>query len=269
MANQDSITTLYNGQHTATFKNNSHRYYVDGKLKPGVTTILGKIIAKPELMLWPLNMAMGYLETRLPTITLEDLAEARNAHVRKRDGAADVGTEVHGAAEDYLRNPETQFPYGNYSDEAQPPIARFIEWCQEKQVKTIAVEQVVYSQFKDFAGTFDSILEIEGRVYLCDLKTSNASRGAPKGIYSEYFIQLGGYYYAYEEQRLYEIEHGGTNLRSIDDLMVISCKKDGSNVDTLTASDVGLNLNDAMHLWTSTLLLHTRLKEIKGKLGVK
>lgn len=263
MANQDSTSTIYNGLHTVKFSNGNHRYYVDDELKPGVTTIMGKIIAKPELMLWPLNMAMRYLEPKIPTITAQDLADAQKAHVKRRDAGADTGTIVHKIVEDVLLGKDTSTT--DQSHEVNLAVNAFRNWKTAKCPKTVAVEQVVYSHLHKFAGTFDSILEIDGKVYLCDLKTTNASRTAPKGVYAENFIQLGAYYYAYEEQRHYEMAHGGTNLVKIDDLLVISCRKDGK-VDTLSASDLGLNLKTCMKMWESTLFLHNSLLGVKKKL---
>lgn len=271
MANQDSSTALYNGLHTASFKNSTHRYYVDGKLKPGVTTIMGKVLAKPDLMLWPLNMAMRYLEGKLPAITEADLLEARQAHIKRRDAGAGTGTLVHEIVEKLLLDPtipayKQMEALGIDNDEVLLAAHAFESWAALVRPHTTAVEQVVYSHTQKYAGTFDSILEIDGKVYLCDLKTTNASKSAPRGVYAEYFIQLGAYYYAYEEQRQYEIAHGGTALVSIDDLMVISCRKD-SKVDTCTATQLGLTLEQCMQLWTSTLFLHNGLADVKKKLA--
>src|SRR5216117_743446 len=242
MATNDIETTIYNGLHNVKFRSGNHRYYIDGKPKPGVTTIMGKVLAKPNLMLWPLNMAMKHLESKVPTITAQDLADAREAHVKRRDKGADTGTIVHRLVEESL------LKYGTGEAIVWEPDAEvtaafdgFLKWQSTVKPRAVAVEQVVYSDLHGFAGTFDSILEIDGKVYLADLKTTNASRSAPKGVYAEYFIQLGAYYYAYEEQRQYELAHGGTNLVEIDDLLVISCKKDG-RVNTMAASELQLTL---------------------------
>lgn len=276
MANQDSAITLYNGLHSVVFRNASHRYYVDGQLKQGVTTVMSKVLAKPGLMLWPLNEALKYIransEKRVESlyhyVTEELLEEASRAHITKRDKGADTGTIVHGLAEAYLSNSETAaIPAAtDFSEEVMAAMMGFAAWHTAVRPETIAVEQVVYSHLKDYAGTFDSILRINGRVYLCDLKTTNASREAPRGIYADYFVQLGAYLYAYEEQRQYELAHGGTELIEIDDLMIISCKKDGK-VDTLKASEVGLTLEDCMKMWTNTLFLHNSLGDVKKKIG--
>lgn len=268
MATRDIEATLYNGRHTLVFKNGKHRYYIDGKPTQGVTTIMGKVLAKPGLMLWPLNMAMKHLEPLLPTITAADLEAAKDAPNKRRDAGADTGTLVHGLVEDMLRTNKLFRQYPLESDEVRAAAKGFQDWHGVRRPKAVAVEQVVYSHALNFAGTFDSILEIDGKNYLCDLKTTNASRDAPRGVYADYFIQLGGYYYAYEEQRQYELANGGTNLVEIHDLMVISCRKDG-RVDAVSALSLGITPKFCLDLWTSTLSLHRGLTGIKSKLGVK
>jgi hypothetical protein len=279
MANQDIQTTLYNGKHSIIFKNGTHRYYVDTFQKQGVTTIMSKVLAKPGLMLWPMNMALKHLESKLPTITIEDFAAARKAHIEQRDKGAGVGTIVHAVVEHYLAAPHItthkhlsdlgiNSDSPEYTKEVLLALQGFEAWHDQTQPETIAIEQIVYSASKDYTGTFDSILRINGKNYLVDLKTTNASKDAPKGIYAENFVQLGAYLYAYEEQRQYELTHGGTKLVEIDDLMVLSCKKNGT-VHTLTASEVGLTTEDCSSLWVSTLFLYEKLVNVKNKIGGK
>lgn len=270
MANNDSNTLLYNGLHVAKFQNSLHRYYIDGVLKPGVTTIMSKVLAKPDLMLWPLNMAIYHLEERLMHGPLDhtDLIVAKGAHIKRRDSGASTGTIVHSHVERLLVNPNDYITDKDDSSEVVLAVHGFIDWQKINKPTVIAVEQIVYSHTHSYAGTFDSILKIGDKVYLCDLKTTNASRSAPKGVYSEYFIQLGAYLYAYDEQREYELAHGGTKLIAIDDLMIISCKKDGK-VDTCTASELHITPEECKEMWLSTLLLRNSLSKLKVQLGGK
>lgn len=267
MATKDIQADLYNGLHSVVFRNGNHQYYIDGISKPGVTTIMNKTLSKEGLMLWPLNMAIKYLTPLVPHITAEDLREARRTHKKRRDKGADVGTIVHGIVEDMLLKTGTnEVTVWEPNKEVDAAIDAFCSWRSKTKPEVIDVERVVYSHTFEYAGTFDSILKIDGRVYLCDLKTTNASRDAPWGIYAEYFIQLGGYYMAYEEQRQYELAHGDTELVEIDDLLVLSCKKDGK-VHTLSASEIGLTLEDCMKMWQNTLHLHNSLGKVKKIVG--
>lgn len=110
-------------------------------------------------------------------------------------------------------------------------LQAFIKWYKSQpNIRPLSVEQVVYSRTYNYAGTYDCLLEIDGQTVLCDLKTTNISRSAPRGIYAEHFLQLGAYAAAHHEEN---------PLEEIQDLMVIRVGKDGV-VHTLRASEVGL-----------------------------
>jgi hypothetical protein len=264
MAVGDSTSQLYNEECKVVFRDGNHRYYVNGELTPSVTTIMGQVLAKPELMLWPLNLAIKHLQEKLPNITTADLEAARQAHVQKREKGSTTGTAVH-----YIVEKRLNTPYGQFIDIEDLPqevalaALAFETWYRTIQPGVVATEQVVYSKQHKYVGTYDSILRMDGKNYLCDLKTTNAAKAAPKGIYAEHYIQLGAYYEAYEEQRQYEGED--TKLVKIDDLMVISAKKDGT-VDTQTISSLGLTPSDAAAMWRSVHHLYVQLAYLKKKI---
>lgn len=267
MANNDSNTTLYNGRFTAKFSNYHHKYHINGELKPGVTTMIGQTIAKPDLMLWPLTTALRELRAKLGiTLTEADLASAFQAHVDIKNKASDAGTMVHSFVEEILRTGNNQRFYPAQSEEVRQAMRAFQDWYAEKKPKVIAVEQVVYSERYDFCGTLDSILHIDGRTYLCDLKTTKASRTAPRGVYAENFIQLGFYALAYAEQFIWETVNGGTSLVPLNALMILSCRKDGQ-LDIVTNEDVGLTVPDCIKMAKHTYKLYKALQETKAKLG--
>lgn len=263
MAFKDIQRELYNGAVKLTYRNRSHKYYVNNELKQGVTTVLGSVLAKPGLMTWPLDLAIKYLQERLPVVTQEDLDEARKQHTKRRDSGANTGSIVHELAEKILNGENPSLD--GYDFEVKLAIGSFQEWFSASKPEVIAVEQIIYSRNHDYAGTFDSILRLNGKNYLCDLKTTNASREAPKGVYNEYFVQLGAYLEAYEEQRQYEEENGGTKLVKIDDVMIISCKKNGV-VDTVTGTEVGVTVDKCRSMWVDILKLYRQLKEIANNL---
>lgn len=264
MASQDITTSLYNGKYDVVFRNSSHTYKVNGTTKKGVTTAMSKVLAKPGLMTWAMEMALSYLKRKLPVITLADLDEARKAHTVRRDAGADIGSIVHDVAEKLLAGEAVE--WDELPDEAVLAADGFDEWLKVSKAKAISTEQVVYSETLDYTGTYDSVLKLGGRVYLCDLKTTNAGRDAPEGIYSENFIQLGAYAFAYEEQRVYEEAHGGSTLVPLDDLMIISAKKNGI-VHTKAASELGLTITDCIELWQAVWFLAERLERIKKQLS--
>lgn len=293
MASQDIQITLYGEKHTGKFSAGNHRYRIDGGYKLGVTTIIGATIAKPGLAMWPMTEALKSLgahydetsgrweirnEKELGEIGLEltgilvtadMINKAAKASTTKRDKGADTGSIVHAAVEQLLMGEPVD--YTQFNAEASRALNAFAGWQKKTQPETISVERVVYSEELDYAGTLDNILRIDGRVYLGDLKTSNASRANPKGIYPEAFIQLGAYHMAYEEERQYmkdrmESSEWEKLFPKVDELMVISCKKNGQ-VDIATTGGTGYSVAFWENRWLETFNLGNALKDAAGRLN--
>lgn len=262
MASQLIERSLYNGKyemvHNPLAKGRAPRYVVNGTDKPkGVTTILGQTLAK-DLIGWAVGCCTEYLRSKLPVVTENDLVEAAKAYTVKRDAGADTGTEAHAKVENYLMGrPQAGTP----SVEAQNAFNAFVNWFETMQPEVINVEEVIYSEKLTYAGTYDCMLRINGRVVLCDLKTTNASKRAPRGVYAENFIQLGAYALAHEEQRKYEEANGGTKLEKIDDLMVISAKKNGV-LDIVSASTLDLTVEQCGKEFERVVGLHRFLADV-------
>lgn len=269
MASEIIEREMYGGKfhmvHNPNARGRAPRYKVNDTIKPkGVTTILGQTLFK-DLIGWALMCMSEYLQEKLPVITQEDLDEAKKESTKRRDAGASTGTEAHAMVEDYLKGrPVTTVA----STEAMNAYRAFVKWFEEVTPTVVNVEEVVYSVEHGYAGTYDCTLEIDGKVYLCDLKTTNASRKAPNGVYAENFLQLGAYAHAHEEQRAYEAKNGGTKLRKIDGLMVISAKKNGV-LDVVTNKDVELDVAECGRLFTTVFALHTVLNTVTAKLGGK
>lgn len=244
MASEIIERALYNGRynivHNPNARGRAPRYLVNGTNKPkGVTTILGQTLNK-DLMEWAVSCMKEYLEAKLPLVTGEDLKEGTKEYTRRRDSGGATGTEAHAIVETFLKtgvHPNTE----SISKEAMNAYEAFLQWFETFEPTIVNVEEVIYSAEFDYAGTYDAMLKINGKVYLTDLKTTNASKKAPNGVYAEYFIQLGGYAAAHEEQRIYEESNGGTNLPKVDGVAVISAKKNGK-LDFVTNEDLGLSV---------------------------
>lgn len=267
MASEVIERDLYNGKykmvHNPNARGRAPRYKVNDTEKPkGVTTILGKVIAK-DLMSWAVACAVEYLTEKLPVVTLDDLEIASHEYEVKRDAGGSTGTEAHALVEALLkgRSPAVN----SASEEAQNAYGAFYTWYKTTKPTIINVEEVVYSEEFNYAGTYDGMMEIDGKVYLTDLKTTNSSRTAPQGVYAENFLQLGAYALAHEEQRLYEEKNGGSKLLPIAGLMVISCKKNG-NLDIVTNQDVGLSVDDCKRMFKAVMNIYTFLEFVTGKL---
>ena len=223
---EKKIVKLYGGTLTIHFSNKARNRYVIQETEHapvGVTTIL-QLLSKEGLMLWPMYEALDWLKKHP-----KDFTGAEGAYKLKSDKGKDVGSEVHRAIELFMRG-EPEVPSDPMSIKA---YKAFIKWFGETKPRVLATEQIIYSKELDYAGTYDALLEIDGKVILCDVKTTNASRHAPQGIYPEMFLQLGGYSLAHHEEN---------PEQEIDDAMIIRVGKDGV-IHTLRASDLGFNLH--------------------------
>lgn len=120
------IVEMYGGDVLLRFQEGNHRYdvSVDGgkvwDIKKGVTTVLGVVLNKPALMLWPLNEAMKSLGAKMVCTDQETqkwewvldgevvvntikIQAAATAHRRKSDKGKDSGHAVHSLVEEFLR----------------------------------------------------------------------------------------------------------------------------------------------------------------------
>lgn len=275
MASELLERTMYSGLvhvvHNPMAKGSQPRYKVTTggvTTKPqGVTTILGQTLSK-DLMKWAVDSACSYLRTKLPTVTEADLAVAADEYNRLRDAGGSTGTEAHFLVETFLKTGLKEGQLSGASPEARNAYQAFLQWFIETNPTVINVEEVIYSHKFQYAGTYDCMFNIDEKVYLCDLKTTNASRKAPKGVYAEHFIQLGAYAAAHEEQRLYEEASGGSKLLQIEGLMVISAKKDGK-LDIVTAQDMGLTVAECGKMFQRVVNIHNFLDYLTKELGGK
>lgn len=184
-----------------------HHYYADPggrKEYTGVTTILG-VIAKPALIGWAAKMACEYIRENGRNCTTAGgpvcyevfdsvLEEARTAHTKKRDTAAEAGTDLHGLVEEYVGH-SIEVNGGKPSPQyvGTEPITAFIEWAQKQDIRFIATEQRLYSKSLWVAGTCDLIFEKDGKRYVGDIKTY-------KKIWDRVpLIQCAGYALMWEE----------------------------------------------------------------------
>lgn len=237
------------------YVNQGHKYIFDGVERKGrsVTTILNRVLAKQGLALWPLDVAMKLLASRLPSISQKDLEEAAGEHIKLRNKGGDTGTVTHGLIAQILTGSEHALD-ARPTPEVTLALSAFANWRDVMNPKVLASEQMVASLRGNYYGTFDGIFEINGRLVMVDFKTTNTSREAPDGIYAKDFIQLGGYLAAYTEE---SAEHA----YDIDLLMIVSIQKNGKWA-VKTNEDLNLSIYDCMNLWNSTLLLDSRLGDM-------
>ena len=252
----------------------------------GVTTVIGDIIDKPELRTWPMNMSNSvlfgthfdeklleyvhkwekalikpeeaYSADRLHEIMLEGSRE----WTKRSDKGKDVGTLAHNAIEAYLKgeNPQETFPEPKDDKElefnirmAHNALDAFVKWWTSLPDKdVIFIEKPIYSRNLKYAGTFDLYVRIGNKNYILDIKTTNVSKKAPMGIYSEMFLQLGGYAYAFNEET--------GNI--VDDVGIIRVGKDG-RLFIATAGDLRKSVDECMRAFAFAVRLHDWLENVK------
>jgi hypothetical protein len=198
--------TLYNGKETIIFYPNSHRYRKEGDRSYllSATAITGKL-NKPFLLNWAANTACQYIESYVRNSTGKLLAEelypiieaAKTAHEKVKEKAATAGTIVHEFAEKFAKAKIDNQAYpeikDDWSDEVKHGVEAFLDWYSNNNVKFIESERLVYSKKYKYAGLFDVLAEVNGKLTIIDYKTSN-------GIYDEHYLQLVGYYIAVKEE---------------------------------------------------------------------
>jgi len=196
------------------FNKEKHEYLLDGQRMTGCTTILG-VLAKPALIPWAARMATDYIRNNAPKESLsmpdgekleeynyivseELLEEACKAHTKRKEKAGDYGTKTHEIiAEiiaDVIENSEGFIRSGRNSNKS---VDNFIQWAINNKVKFLETEKIIYSEELFIAGTVDFVCEIDGQIWVGDIKTSGS------GIYSEHFFQCAGYNIMLEDMGLY------------------------------------------------------------------
>lgn len=211
---------------------------------PGPTTALG-VLDKPFLVPWASKMAvtdLGYydkqewtpdgyvavpeedqakglarmiaIKNRVETMDYDEywemLKQAKSAHTRKKEGAADHGTIVHGWVEEFCKGNNPPMP-------TIPMVVKGVEawlrWIDKVgDIKFTLSEQKIYSRTHNYAGTLDFACTINGVPYMGDLKTSN-------NFSPTMFLQVSAYQFARLEEFPNEI---------YEKQVIVRCGKDGS-----------------------------------------
>jgi hypothetical protein len=123
-----------------------------------------------------------------------------------RDAAGRSGSLVHQATERY-DNGETVSLFNtdgsiSYSLREWNMIEKYIIFRNKFPVKILQSEQNYVSKKFGFAGTLDRVVDMEGALWLLDIKTSNA-------VHNHYFLQMAAYAKLFEEKEGMEINNIG------------------------------------------------------------
>ena len=134
---------------------------------------------------------------------LKDVGHNADLIMRK---AGKEGTQVHEAAEALVKGEEVNWmdDYGNakYSQIVWEMILKFHDFWSTYKPKLISTEEFVFSDKFKYAGTADLLVEIDGEIWLLDLKTSN-------NLHRSYDLQLAAYAKAIEEAKGIKIQRTG------------------------------------------------------------
>lgn len=156
----------------------------DGKRVPGVTTILGTVLAKPALLDWANRIGLEGINMR-----------------EYRDELADIGKAAHYLALCRLTNQEPNLDL--YAPivlkAAENSIANFIDWEKRHVVEVIMAETPLVSEQHAFGGTPDVYANVDSVPTILDFKTG-------KGIYDDMFYQVGGGYSLLLKENGYPVE---------------------------------------------------------------
>ena len=173
------------------FNDRAHRYWLDGRPIPGVTTLIGKGLPKPAIPYWAAKMVAEHVASD-PAAVAEMVdrmgpraatAALKEVPWQKRDDAAVRGTDVHALAERLVHGEDVDVPA-----HLTGHVEGYARWLDRFAVEPIVTEVPVANRAAWYAGKPDAIVRMAGAdtVWLLDWKTSS-------GVYGETALQTAAY----------------------------------------------------------------------------
>lgn len=227
---------------TLVFYEKSHRYKLDGRWVPGVTTIIGDGLPKPALPRWASKSVAEWVADheddveQLRSMGRGPLVEAlKSTPWQARDEAAIRGTDIHGLAEDLAHGREVEVP-----EPLADAVTGYVQWLDDWQPEVIWTERPVASRKWWYAGKPDIVCRIGADVWLLDWKSA-------KGVYGDNALQVAAYGNA---EFSLTPEGDEEALPHIDRYGVVHVRPDGT--DLYEVSDPAAAWKDFLHvLWTA------------------
>lgn len=175
------------------FYEKSHRYKLDGKWVPGVTTLIKGGLPAPALMYWSARTVAEWVADneagleQLRAMGRGPLVQAlKEVPWEKRDTAAVQGTDVHDLAEKLIHGEEVDVP-----EHLDGYVQACVQFMDEWKPSPIVVERPLAHRAHWWAGKPDIFASLpDGRVILFDYKTGAS------GIWAETAFQLAAYSHA-------------------------------------------------------------------------
>lgn len=196
---------------TLKFSEKAHRYWLNGKPIPGVTTLINKGLPKPALTYWSAKCVAEFVIDKPEQVEAlrqmgrgPAIAALKNVPWQERDEAAIRGTAVHALAEDVIHGREVDVP-----EHLLAHVEGYVRWLDAFGVEPLLTERQVANRKWWYAGTFDAIVRIGGETWGLDWKTSKAVYGSTAlqvAAYmgAEFYVDDDG-----EEQPLPEVDRIG------------------------------------------------------------
>lgn len=242
---------------TLTYNDGAHRYRLDGRPVPNVTSILNGGLPKPALVDWAARTVAEHVATNWEDVSalralgwepmVKALAAVPNA---RRDRAAATGTEVHALAERVAHGDRVEVP---------PALAGhvrgYVDFLDAFNPRVLVTEAMVANRTAWYAGRFDLLAvlgDTDGPTWLLDVKTS-------RGVYGDTSLQLA----AYARADVYVDPATGHELPmpQVDRIGVVHVTADGT--DLFDLGDVAPAWDEfraALHLYRS----NTRRRNLIG-----
>jgi hypothetical protein len=167
------------------------RYFYNGIAVPRVTEILSKMLHEDFLMTWANSIGLY----------------KRQRYKETLERAANIGTYSHELVEQYTKNQSYDIESLNIQskmeyDSAKNAVESYKLWYSDvftlnNTINILGIEERLSCQW--FGGTYDMLIEINGRTYLVDFKTSNH-------VGYKYCLQVAAYKYMLKECKGIEID---------------------------------------------------------------
>lgn len=161
------------------------KYYYKGLPVPRVTEVLSSMLHEDFLMSWSNRLGL------FKRVKYED----------ELNKAATIGTYAHEFIDQYIKtnmfNSEDfrlEIKNNIIYNSVYNSVCSFIQWYEDiskcNKIEIVGQEQQLSCPW--FGGTYDLLINIDGKIYLTDFKTSNH-------ISYKYFLQLAAYRYMIRE----------------------------------------------------------------------
>lgn len=162
-----------------------------GEVVPGVTTVLKRLSSEglinwhveqtalhaithvDELLSRSEEAGLRFLQYYTRRLKESDLDDPTRTVFTAADGVlsdrAELGNFMHDYAEDDLNG---NFPTDPWREDQAEMVLAWEEWRDSHDIQVVQTEATVFGN--GWAGTFDAVLWIDGKLYLIDFKTSRA-----------------------------------------------------------------------------------------------